>query len=60
MLDKIQTKIVTLSSGKKLILGTGIREDEMHKVIELCNALQSSGVIKIVNSQSSTIMIQKL
>ena len=60
MLDKIQTKIDTLSSGKKLILGTGIREDEMHKVIELCNAVQSSGVIKIVNSQSSTIMIQKL
>ena len=60
MLDKIQTKIDTLSSGKKLILGTGIREDEMQKVIELCNELQNSGVIKIVNSQSSTIMIQKL
>ncbi|MCK7608066.1 hypothetical protein M0D70_01200 [Acinetobacter portensis] len=60
MLDKIQTKIDTLNSGKKLILGTGIREDEMQKVVELCNALQSSGVIKIVNSQSSTIMIQKL
>lgn len=49
MLDKIQTKIDTLEQGKKLILGSGIRVEEMQKVIALCESLQSSGQLRIVN-----------
>lgn len=48
MLNKIQTKIDSLEQGKKLILGTGIKIDEMQKVIALCESLQSNGQIKIV------------
>jgi hypothetical protein len=59
MLDKIQTKIESLEAGKKLILGAGIREDEFPKVVSLCESLQASGVIKIVNAQGSTIIVQK-
>ena len=36
MLDKIQTKISQLEAGKKLILGAGIKAEEMQKVLELC------------------------
>lgn len=59
MLDKIQTKIESLEAGKKLILGAGIREDEFSKVVSLCESLQASGVIKIVNAHNSTIIVQK-
>lgn len=48
MLTKIQTKIDSLAQGKKLILGSGIQSEEMQKIIALCEALQSSGQIKIV------------
>jgi hypothetical protein len=48
MLDKIQTKIDALENGKKLIIGTGIKFDEMQKVVALCEELESQGVIKLV------------
>ncbi|HJF28939.1 hypothetical protein OC498_08365 [Acinetobacter bohemicus] len=68
MLDKIQTKISQLAAGKKLILGTGIKADEMQKVLELCESLESDGEIKIVSKhlnrktqqQPDTILIQKV
>ncbi len=48
MLATIQTKIDNLQNGKKLILGSGIKMDEMHKLVTLCEHLQVEGVIKIV------------
>jgi hypothetical protein len=60
MLEKIQKKIESLNAGAKLILGAGIQETEMQKVVSLCETLQSDGVIKIVNAQPATIMIQKI
>ncbi|MFH7765847.1 hypothetical protein [Acinetobacter sp. BSP-28] len=48
MLETIQTKINNLQNGKKLILGSGIKMDEMQKLIALCENLQADGVIKIV------------
>ena len=48
MLATIQTKIDNLQNGKKLILGSGIKMDEMQKLIALCENLQAEGVIKIV------------
>ncbi|ANF81093.1 hypothetical protein A3K93_02030 [Acinetobacter sp. NCu2D-2] len=68
MLDKIQTKISQLQAGKKLILGAGIKSDDMIKVVELCESLQSEGEIKIVNkhlnpkidNQPDTILIEKV
>lgn len=48
MLNKIQTKIDSLAHGKKLILGSGIKADELQKVIALCEELHSTGQIKIV------------
>lgn len=48
MLEIIQTKINNLQNGKKLILGSGIRLDEMQKLIALCENLQAEGMIKIV------------
>ena len=67
MLDKIQTKISQLEAGKKLILGSGIKSDDMQKVVELCESLASVGEIKIVNkhlnpktnNQPDTILIEK-
>ena len=59
MLDKIQTKIDSLAAGAKLILGAGIASSEMPKVIQLCEELQSSGVIKIINNLKNSIIIQK-
>ena len=68
MLDKIQTKISQLDSGKKLILGAGVKMDDMQKLVELCESLESSGEIKIVNkhlnpkvnNQPDTILIEKV
>ncbi|MBO3660689.1 hypothetical protein J5N53_05980 [Acinetobacter variabilis] len=68
MLDKIQTKIIQLEAGKKLILGAGIKAEEMQKVLELCESLESQGGIKIVNkhynpkitTQPDTILIEKV
>jgi hypothetical protein len=60
MLDKIQTKIDSLSVGKKLILGAGIRAEEFPHILSLCESLQTAGVIKIVNAQSSAIIIEKV
>ena len=68
MLDKIQTKISQLEAGKKLILGAGIKAEEMQKVLELCGCLESQGGIKIVNkqynpkitTQPDTILIEKV
>ncbi|NHB58706.1 hypothetical protein [Acinetobacter shaoyimingii] len=54
MLDKIQTKIDGLANGKKLILGAGIKDDEMQKVISLCEDLESKGVIKLNKIQKSS------
>ena len=61
MLDKIQTKIDALQQGKKLILGSGIKADEMQKVIALCESLESSGQIKIVNlnKDAPSLIVQK-
>lgn len=68
MLDKIQTKISQLEAGKKLILGVGIKAEDMQKVVELCESLESEGNIKIVNkysnpksnNQTDTLLIQKV
>mgnify|MGYP003489818448 FL=1 len=68
MLDKIQTKIDQLEAGKKLILGVGIKAEDMQKVVELCKSLESEGNIKIVNkhlnpksnNQPDSLMIQKV
>lgn len=60
MLDKIQTKIESLNTGKKLILGAGIRAEEFPKVQSLCESLQESGLIKIVNAQQTAIIIQRI
>ena len=69
MLETIQTKINSLQNGKKLILGSGIKGDEMQKLITLCENLQSEGVIKIVkihqeaqNSKkiSDSIIVEKI
>ena len=68
MLDKIQTKIDQLEAGKKLILGVGIKAEDMQKVVELCASLESEGNIKIVNkhlnpktnNQPDTLLIQKV
>ncbi|MGC3819734.1 hypothetical protein [Acinetobacter sp. G11] len=69
MLEIIQTKINNLQNGKKLILGSGIKMDEMQKLIALCENLQAEGVIKIVkinqNAQSDkkvsdSIIVEKI
>ncbi|WP_216937265.1 MULTISPECIES: hypothetical protein [unclassified Acinetobacter] len=68
MLDKIQTKISQLEAGKKLILGVGIKAEDMQKVVELCESLESEGNIRIVNkhlnpksnNQPDTLLIQKV
>lgn len=60
MLNKIQTKIESLEQGKKLILGTGIKLDEMQKVVALCEELQSSGQIKIVRVHKDPAYAQGL
>ena len=69
MLATIQTKIDNLQNGKKLILGSGIKMDEMQKLIALCENLQAEGVIKIVkinqNAQSDkkvsdSIIVEKI
>ncbi|HAA07955.1 hypothetical protein [Acinetobacter schindleri] len=68
MLEKIQNKISQLETGKKLILGTGIKSDDMQKVLEFCESLQSEGEIRIVNkhlnpkvaNQPDTILIEKV
>ena len=68
VLDKIQTKIDQLEAGKKLILGVGIKAEDMQKVVELCESLESEGNIKIVNkhlnpksnNQPDSLMIQKV
>jgi len=69
MLETIQTKINNLQNGKKLILGSGIKMDEMQKLIALCENLQAEGVIKIVkinqNAQSDkkvsdSIIVEKI
>jgi len=54
MLEIIQTKINNLQNGKKLILGSGIKMDEMQKLIALCENLQAEGVIKIVKMNQDT------
>ncbi|MGA9697733.1 hypothetical protein [Acinetobacter sp.] len=69
MLETIQTKINSLQNGKKLILGSGIKGDEMQKLIALCENLQSEGIIKILKHQqdvqsskkiSDSIIIEKI
>lgn len=69
MLETIQTKINNLQNGKKLILGSGIKMDEMQKLIALCENLQSEGIIKILKHQqdaqsskkiSDSIIIEKI
>ena len=68
MLDKIQTKINQLDSGKKLILGSGVKLDDMQKLVQLCETLESEGEIKIVNKhfnpkvnhQPDTILTEKI
>ena len=69
MLETIQTKINNLQNGKKLILGSGIKGDEMQKLIALCENLQSEGIIKILKHQqdvqsskkiSDSIIIEKI
>ena len=68
MLDKIQTKIDQLEAGKKLILGVGIKAEDMQKVVELSESLESEGDIKIVNkhlnpksnNQPDSLMIRKV
>lgn len=68
MLDKIELKISQLNAGKKLILGTGIKAEDMLKVLALCESLESQGGIKIVNkhfnpkliTQPDTILIEKV
>ncbi|CAB1217377.1 hypothetical protein [Acinetobacter bouvetii] len=69
MLETIQTKINSLANGKKLILGSGMKTDEMQKLIALCESLQSEGVIKIVNihqdaqsskTKSNSIVVEKI
>lgn len=58
MLDKIQTKIDGLAHGKKLILGAGIKADEMQKVISFCEDLQSKGVIKLNKIQKASSSLE--
>ncbi len=41
MLETIQTKIDNLQNGKKLILGSGIKMDEMQKLVALCETFTS-------------------
>ena len=60
MLDKIQNKISQLQAGKKLILGTGIKTDDMQKVLALCESLQSEGEIRIVNKHVNPKVANKL
>lgn len=60
MLNKIQTKIDSLEHGKKLILGSGIKAEEVHKVITLCEELQSNGQIKIVKIKKTPDSAQGL
>ena len=69
MLETIQTKINSLQNGKKLILGSGIKGDEMQKLIALCENLQSEKIIKILKHQqdvqsskkiSDSIIIEKI
>lgn len=68
MLETIQTKINNLQNGKKLILGSGVKLDEMQKLLALCESLESEGSIKIVNkhfnpkvtTQPATILIEKV
>lgn len=60
MLNKIQTKIDSLEHGKKLILGSGIKAEELHKVITLCEELQSNGQIKIVKIKKTPDTAQGL
>ena len=60
MLNKIQTKIDSLEHGKKLILGSGIKADELHKVITLCEELHTNGQIKIVKINKASDSAQGL
>lgn len=60
MLNKIQTKIDSLEHGKKLILGSGIKAEELRKVITLCEELQSNGQIKIVKIKKTPDTAQGL
>lgn len=68
MLDKIQTKISQMTTGKKLILGAGIKLEDMQKVVALCESLESEGEIKIINKhllpnshqQTESLLIQKV
>ncbi|OTG71913.1 hypothetical protein B9T26_11010 [Acinetobacter sp. ANC 4169] len=48
MIEKIQTKINELQAGKKLILGSGIEISHMQNIVDLCESLAATGVIKIV------------
>lgn len=69
MLDKIESKINTLKSGSKLIVGSGIEINEMQKIVNLCESLESSGQIRIINKHQESktgqhlvdaIILQKL
>ena len=60
MLDKIQQQITALQTGKKLILGAGIEIHTMQGIVELCDQLASSGIIKIINRHQETKSGQKL
>lgn len=60
MLDTIQKKIDALHVGKKLILGAGIEIHTMQTIVELCDLVESSGTIRIVNKHQETKTGQKL
>ena len=69
MLDAVESKINNSKSGAKLILGSGIKLDEMQKLVSYCEGLESAGQIKIINKHQESktgqhlvdsIVIQKL
>lgn len=69
MLDVVESKIHNSKSGAKLILGSGIKLEEMQKLVTYCESLESEGQIKIINKHQETktgqhlidsLVIQKL
>lgn len=60
MLNVIQNKIENLPTGKKLILGAGIRQEELSKLHALCYELQSKGIVKVLNQQDKSLIIERL
>ncbi|OTG83223.1 hypothetical protein B9T31_14125 [Acinetobacter sp. ANC 4558] len=60
MLDKVQQQINALQTGKKLILGAGIEIHTMQSIVDLCQQLESNGVIRIINKHQESKTGQKL